>query len=499
MKQPLFMILFLVFALWGMVRAHTGIGVTKNYGHICVLSYKEVEVEEFRKAFIIGQLAEKLADEIQCTDSIYLDFLHNFCKDERLPTAYHVSVEQVRDWSKMLKTGGEKIIIRQYANQYDIEATLKLLEYAMKNREQIKQQQTMKRNPELYGVRSFLSISDTEINQILQQPNSTALEAVLQTRVDRPLLDPNERPSAVSYYWQNNTFYIFQKKRLKGKKEPTDAVIAKLPHIHTFHPLYPMTVVFDRDDSFYFIHPNHRDPATGNYACSQRQVIKGATDVIWWKKVSAISHDDIAIHFRDGLGGQGTERLLLYFSNADTLIQDAYSLADPSIDPIARLHTFEDMAPKRLIGDFTTWKKQLDFLKPGGKESAIGSRQLTLISYTELGADDSLTIDAFKGAALEQTVSAIRNGIPFRRSKNENRHVQEKLDILRKYQGPENDLRLVKLTWLFDQKQFNTYAVVSAFHDSIIYDDIISYTYSDTKRLRMLRIGNGLRYSEWSP
>jgi hypothetical protein len=496
MKQLSISILFLVFVLPVIVRAHTGVGATQNYGNISVHSYKDLEVEEFRKAFIIGQLAKKLADQMQCTDSIHLDFLFNYYKHDSLPTAYHVSVEQIDRWGKKSKTGIEKIVIRQYAYQYDFEATLKLLEYAIKNRKQIKKSQTWKRNPAAQGVRSFLSISDDEIGRVQRRVSSAVVKKVMQTRVDRPLISSEDRQHGVSYYWQNGAFHIFKKMRLLGENKETDAVITELPDIYNFHSLFPMTVVFDSPASFYFIGPGLRNLTTGVYRPSSRQTILAASDIDWGTKVSAISPNDISIYFRYGLRSQSVERMLLYFSGPDTLIQDGYNLGNRQLDSVSQPRSFEEIKNavwKPIVGNFTTWRKQLDFLKQGGRESSMGRQQLRLVSYAEVVADEGVTIDAFKAEALAQTVAGIRNRIPIRKSKNDDKEIRENLKVLRDYKGPKNDLKIVKLNWLLDASPFHTYAVVSAFHDSVIYDDIISYVY--TQRLSMLRYG--LRYSEW--
>ncbi|HLT86100.1 MAG TPA: hypothetical protein VKZ57_00840, partial [Sphingobacterium sp.] len=69
--------------------AHTGVGITQHYGNVEVYSFKNFELEEFRKAFIIGQLAKKLVDKLNYTDSIYLDFYHNHYQIDSLPCIYH--------------------------------------------------------------------------------------------------------------------------------------------------------------------------------------------------------------------------------------------------------------------------------------------------------------------------------------------------------------------------------------------------------------------------
>src|SRR5690606_6143685 len=145
---------------------------TQDYGNIRVFSASNYDFEEFRKAFIIGQLAKKLTDKLQYTDAVYLDFYHNHYDIDNLPPIFHLSIQQIDNRGRNSTSGDEKIVIRQYAYQYDFEGMLKLLEYAINNKTQIKQQQTVKRNPSAHGTRSFLSINDEGIQDVLQKPSS---------------------------------------------------------------------------------------------------------------------------------------------------------------------------------------------------------------------------------------------------------------------------------------------------------------------------------------
>lgn len=76
---------------------------------------------------------------------------------------------------------------------------------------------------------------------------------------------------------------------------------------------------------------------------------------------------------------------------------------------------------------------------------------------------------------------------------NAEAYYQRKTEILRQYKGPQNDLKLMKLTWAVDDETFHTYSVISEFHDSIIYDDIISYTRS----FPINKVAGSFRYNEW--
>lgn len=481
---------------------------TQDYGNIRVLSASNYDFEEFRKAFIIGQLAKKLVDELQYIDSVYLDFYHNHYQLDDFTPIYHVGVQQIGEKGRNSITGEEKIVIRQYAYQYDFEGMLKLLEYAIENKTQIKQQQSIKRNASAHGTRSFLSINDKVIKEVLQKPISEILNITLQTRVDRPVLTKELKPSAgtIDYYWQNNMYYVFHNTPLRGEKENKDITIMKLTNIYTFHSLYPMTVVFDNSESFYCIHPNRRDKETSAYIPSRKQTIEAMTQIDRGKKIEAISHNDISIFFQYNYGVIGTSfprRLLLYFSEADTLIQDAYAFNNIVEDSIWRKAShaeIREMEKKPEVYDLTTWKKQLNFIKEyqtSGTNNRI--KKPELISYTAVDDNEVIDIKDFLGEGWEQTIERIRKNIPeslmqrMRPRANAEAYYKRKTEILRQYQRPENDLKLLKLTWTVDDEPFHTYAVISEFHDSVIYDDIISYLSNFPINI----VRGSFRYNEW--
>lgn len=481
---------------------------TQDYGNVRVLSASNYDFEEFRKAFIIGQLAKKLVDKLQYTDSVYLDFYHNHYQLDDFPPIFHLSVQQIGDRGRNNTSGDEKIVIRQYAYQYDFEGMLKLLEYAIENKTHIKQQQTIKRNPSAYRARSFLSINDKVIQDVLEKPGSEILNMTLQTRIDRPVLAQEHKPpgGSVSYYWRNHTYYVFHNTRLRSEKENKDITIMELPNIYTFHSLNPMTVVFDKPESFYCIHPNRRDKETGAYIPTRKQTIEAMTQIDRGKKIEAISHNDISIFFQYSYGVIGAsfpKRLLLYFSEADTLIQDAYAFHNIVGDSTwgkASHAEIREMEKKPEVYDLTTWEKQLDFIKEHQTRSASGRiKKPALISYAVVDQDDTIDIEDFLGEDREQTMGRIRENFPeslkqqMRPRANAEAYYQRITKILHQYQGPENDLKLVKLTWTVDDEQFHTYAVISEFHDSIIYDDIISYTRS----FPINKVAGSFRYNEW--
>lgn len=139
---------------WSTLHAHTGIGNTLNYGNVRVHSYRETDREDFRKAFIIGQLASELAKELRYTEPIFLDCWLGLLTTDSISTDYRVSVQNYK-YHDEEGEGSKKLIIRQQAKQYDIIQTLKIVEYAIKNKTAIKGQQQWIKSSFFYAP-SFL-------------------------------------------------------------------------------------------------------------------------------------------------------------------------------------------------------------------------------------------------------------------------------------------------------------------------------------------------------
>lgn len=319
-------ILYMLFGLAAIsARAHEGIGLTQDYGNVRVLSYKDNEVEAFRKAFIIGQLVEKLAHELKYSHTIYLDFRHNMFRQDSLSPIYHVAV---KSFSYRDEEGedSEKLVIRQHATDYDVSSILKLVEYGIQHKAIIKQQQTEKENPIRYGTRKFLSIGDQQIRSIQEAPISAAIKKVMQTRIDRPLFS-DERPPSITYYWENDQYHIYRHRWVRKDDNQPDIVLLTIPTIQQFVNLDLVFLVFDTAASFYYLNVNHYDKDTRLNKVSSHHIIEDVGEIDFGKEAAAISDGDVSIYFTHGAMGWGKKRVLLYFYATETLIQNVYAAA----------------------------------------------------------------------------------------------------------------------------------------------------------------------------
>lgn len=335
MKQLAISVLltFISFASFG----HSVSGLMQDYGNVRVYSYRETEREDFRKAFIIGQLAQQLAKALHYTEPISLYCWLGLLKDDSLATTYHVSFQN-HSYNDNEGEGTEKLLIKQEAKHYDVIATLKLVEYAILYKKDIKQQQQWIKST-LFADRGEekLSISNDVIKAILAQPTSVLVQEILRTRINRPLL-PDDRIQDIRYYWQDNQYHIYRSIKLRNETELREVVLLTLPNIHQFADLDLVFLVFDQVDSFYYININRYDQDSGINKVSKRHVIKDIGKIDFGKKVTAISNGDVSIYFSETTMGRGKRRLLLYFHETDTLVQDVYTALgiEPS-DPNRRL------------------------------------------------------------------------------------------------------------------------------------------------------------------
>ena len=142
------LILFLLTVLYsGLTLAHQDFTVTRDYGNVAVRIKTGFEYEEIQKVFIIGQLAEKLAEKLNYKNPVFLDFSHNYTRDSSYD--YFISYDDgsftdvmYKDERKKSFRESEAIVIRQISRTFDISVTLKLLEYAILNLGNIKSTQT---------------------------------------------------------------------------------------------------------------------------------------------------------------------------------------------------------------------------------------------------------------------------------------------------------------------------------------------------------------------
>lgn len=193
--------------------AHQDFWMIKDYGNIKVRIKTGFHYEEINKAFIYGQLAQKLAFELGYEKQIFLDFNHHYTGD--CEPDYFISFDKGAikyTWSGATNQkpifDKNTIVIRQVANMFDAETTLKLTEYAIQNLSEIKSNQKYIEYNENYCQWRIKTIDSTKIKNILESINSNYLNSVMSSKIERP---DAEFKFGYTYYWQNDKYIVFER------------------------------------------------------------------------------------------------------------------------------------------------------------------------------------------------------------------------------------------------------------------------------------------------
>ena len=338
--------------------AHTDFFIDNSFGNVKTSILTGFLYEEINKVSILGQLAEKLSKELNYSNPILLSFTHTYTRDDF--SDFFISYDSIRYWdtnseSSLMVKG---IIIQQFAKEFPVQPTLKLLEYAILNLEKIKSTQAEIEYPKGHYTKKVKTIDVRTIEKLLNASNSDLLNNVLKQRVDRPeqkRIDGSERNSiheGISYYWQNNRYVVFLKynhwydhSNHKFVNENREVVLFDVENIYDFRRFKNWSaIIFDTDTSFYSV-KQHVNTLFGsgqhiladNPKISQRQVIEN-TFKFWLPfQIESIGGDKVSIYF-GGYGtvhvGQQIHRTLIYLADEDRLIQDLNELLKESDETV---------------------------------------------------------------------------------------------------------------------------------------------------------------------
>lgn len=282
---------FLLFNFWK-VEAHKDYTLFKTFGNVTVAFSTGFNYEEIQKAYVIGSLAEQLSIKLNYKKKICLNFHHSYTKKIE-PQAFIY-------FGKCWLSRKNQIIVKQVALRFEVEKSLKLIEYAILNVHEIKKNQTVVKYNDAYNERNTLSIDTKIIENLNYLPNSKEIKAVLEHKVYRL----ESKKGEVSYYWHKGEFNIFCK---NGKSD--EIVVLKLDSIYQFIVIGSAVFVFDTNNTFYYINDYP-------LSISKKHLIENNQD--YWRIYSIVSIGGrkFAInHF-----GRGTT--LIYMDKNDRLIQD---------------------------------------------------------------------------------------------------------------------------------------------------------------------------------
>jgi hypothetical protein len=295
----------------------------EDFGNVKVRIKTGFKYEEIQKVFLFGQLAKELAQQLNYSEQIFLDFNHYYvgnCEPDyfisfdkgKIQYTWH-GADKEKDFLKE-----KSIVVRQVARQFDAQTTLKLLEYAILNIRDVKFSQKEIEYQKNYCQWRINSIDTNLIKKILNEPNSDQINKIISLKIERPYND------YVSYYLQNNKYTVFFKYLYGGDLQTTDTALITLDNVYQFYE-GRKSLVFDTDTSFYYIDGFDKK-------VSERHIIQNTNDYYQPYRINYIGNEKLSIHFRyypkevDPEDAKRyifeKERTLIYLMGKDILIQN---------------------------------------------------------------------------------------------------------------------------------------------------------------------------------
>lgn len=234
MKKTLLTVLILFCGV--RIFAHTDRLYTFHYDNVTVHFTTGFYYEEIEKAKMIGKAAAKLSCKHSFSENILLDFRHDYGYMDEVNTfiSYGEGDYQMYDgenyFSIWTEVTDKYLTITQCNSVFDIEKSLKLIEYSILNFEEITSLEltSIRLGPDVFWAQVFKSISPEIISGI----NSISLSIIGQEVLASRIYREETYPQNVSYFTANNEFVIILRHRY-GKEE----IIDTLPDIRYFADL----------------------------------------------------------------------------------------------------------------------------------------------------------------------------------------------------------------------------------------------------------------------
>ncbi len=292
--------------------AHQDFWVMGKKGNVRVRVKTGYQYEIIKKAFMIGEMASKLAENLSYSKPIFLDFVHNYVGD--CEPDYFICCNKGEIWKSWYDSRkgnpylkSKALVVRQVASDFDVEWTLKLVEYAITNHKDMSSAQSKIAYNQNYCQWEIETIDTSIIAKQLLLPKSDLVESILGLTVDRPV---GNFYQGVSYNWQNNQYHVFVRNPNKA-----DSVLIILDDVYYIEETgYTSALIFDTDSSFYYVNGY-------KMMISKRHVINGVYENFRPFTAHDIGGNKLSISFRY-FKENFIERTLIYLTDQDVLIQD---------------------------------------------------------------------------------------------------------------------------------------------------------------------------------
>ena len=255
--------------------AHQDIYAIENYGNVKVkISSYSFDLEEVNRSFIIAQLVQKLSIQLNNKDSIYLDFDHSYMSECK--SAYFLSyginnqilnVDDDKNISLEKANRSNTIILKSISYSFDEKSILKLIEFAILNKNYINTTQRVCGYKSEYYNYNIVSLDSNETKTVLFNESSLLQKEILLKNIERP---NHNFKTGISYKFVNGNFDLFNRNSL-GK----DSTFMNLKNIYLMKEVKikntQIVTVFESDTVFYFV---NRNVKTNKLFISKRYILK---------------------------------------------------------------------------------------------------------------------------------------------------------------------------------------------------------------------------------
>lgn len=222
---------------------------------------------------------------------IFLDFNHAYT--EEIKPDYFLSYDKGRIKYKWQNYKGDQIwahtgiVVRQVSHEFDVEATLKLLEYSILNNSQIRRNQQEIVYEQNYCQWKIQTLDTLIIQKVLAQPTSDLVEEIM---AERTYLNSDKWNFGVDYYYQNKQFHFL----VKANNGVRDTIAISTNNLFQVEIIDSGTkLVFDSDSTFYCI-----GWQLDNRVISKKHTVKEVKDNYEPFHINNIGNDLVSITMR---------------------------------------------------------------------------------------------------------------------------------------------------------------------------------------------------------
>jgi len=310
-----FILVILILFSKNLAFGHQDFYVTHKYGNVQTRIKTGFDYEQINIVKIIGKMSEKLCAELNYNKSIYLDFNHAYTGD--IDPDYFISFGKgviKYTWNNdkapaVLNTKG--IVLRQVSHEFDIESTLKLLQYSITNLTDIKNNQCEIVYEQNYCQWIITTIDTVEIKNALLHSTSPEIEEII---CQRTYVNNTDWTFGVDYFYQDRKFNFL----VKAYNDIKDTIALTTKSIFQIAPIDSGTkLIFDTDCTFHCVGWHGRDRVV-----SIRHAIKEVGDNYQPFDVNDIGDDLISIHFNRHLTEEELARNNKMYHYSKTSIYD---------------------------------------------------------------------------------------------------------------------------------------------------------------------------------